>query len=162
MQVFVKQNNEILHLETTVGNIATTTNHPFYVIDKGWVAARDLTVGDEVYIIDGSSGFVTGLEIEKFAEPLVVYNLEVEGFHSYFVGDGVLVHNAYKPVKDGTYSAEIKPRETEFEEPHAHIYQGGKPVGRFFGKGWNDPSLNANTKVMKEFIDIQVLFKKHY
>ena len=51
LQVFVRQNNEILHLEMTVGNIDTTTNHPFYVIDKGWVAAGDLTMAMRFWLL---------------------------------------------------------------------------------------------------------------
>jgi len=100
LQVFVKQSDESLHLETTVGDIDTATNHPFYVIGKGWVAAVDLTIGDEVYTIDGDSGFVIGVEVEKLAEPMVVYNLEVDGFHSYFVGENsILAHNQCTVVK---------------------------------------------------------------
>lgn len=47
-KVYVHSVDEILHLYTDEGNIDTTTNHPFYVIGKGWVAAGDLAVGDEV------------------------------------------------------------------------------------------------------------------
>ena len=79
------------------GNIDTTTNHPFYVIGKGWVAAGDLAVGDEVFNLDGTTSTILGSEIEVLDEPILVYNLEVEDFHSYFVGCvPVLVHN-YKP-----------------------------------------------------------------
>ena len=50
--------------------------------------------GDEVYLIDVSTAFVTGAEIEKFAESIKVYNLEIADFNTYFVGDeAVLVHN---------------------------------------------------------------------
>jgi RHS repeat-associated protein len=94
-QVFTKETNEILHLETTEGEIDTTTNHPFYVIDKGWVAAGDLIVGDEVYTLDGIIGTVTNFKFEKLDKPITVYNLEVKDFHSYFVGNGILVHNKY-------------------------------------------------------------------
>ena len=95
LQVFVRQNNEILHLETSFGTISTTTNHPFYVVDKGWVAAGDLTIDDCVLTIYGNESSVTRRWIEKLDEPMVVYNLEVEGYNSYFVGYGLLVHNAY-------------------------------------------------------------------
>ncbi|MGN1137672.1 MAG: polymorphic toxin-type HINT domain-containing protein [Oscillospiraceae bacterium] len=45
MNVWVKETDEILHLETSDGGtIDTTTNHPFYVEEKGWVAASDLEV----------------------------------------------------------------------------------------------------------------------
>ncbi|ADU21973.1 polymorphic toxin-type HINT domain-containing protein [Ruminococcus albus] len=58
------------------------------------VAAGDLAVGDEIYQLDGSIAVVTGSQFEKLDVPVKVYNLEVEDFHSYFVGDvPVLVHN---------------------------------------------------------------------
>ena len=41
LTIYVKENDESLHLKTTEGDIDTTTNHPFYVISKGWVAAGD-------------------------------------------------------------------------------------------------------------------------
>ena len=58
------------------------------------VAAGDLAVGDEIYQLDGSIAVVTGSQFEKLDVPVKVYNLNVEDFHSYFVGDvPVLVHN---------------------------------------------------------------------
>jgi hypothetical protein len=93
-QVFVKESNEILHIETTEGEIDATTNHPFYVIGKGWVVAGDLVVDDEVHTLDGDTDTVTGLKFEKTNESIPVYNIEIEDFQSYFVGNGVLVHNA--------------------------------------------------------------------
>ena len=102
LTVYVKENDEILHLKTTEGDIDTTTNHPFYVIGKGWVAAGDLAVGDEVLTIDGPVGYVLSFELEKLDEPIPVYNIEVDDFHTYFVGDGngwVLVHNQYGETK---------------------------------------------------------------
>ena len=64
------------------------------MIGEGWVAAGDLEVGDEVYNLDGTVSVVIGSEVEKLDEPVLVYNLEVEDLHSYFVGCvPVLVHN---------------------------------------------------------------------
>ncbi len=83
-----------MHLYTDEGDIDTTSNHPFYVIGKGWVAAGDLAVGDEVYNLDGTTSTILGSKVEVLGEPLLVYNLEVEDLHSYFVGCvPVLVHN---------------------------------------------------------------------
>lgn len=98
LNVWVKEIDEILHVSTSDGEtIDTTTNHPFYVDSKGWVAAGDLDVGDILYTADGDEVEVTDIELEKLAEPITVYNLEVEDFHTYFVGEyGVLVHNSYK------------------------------------------------------------------
>ena len=93
-KVYVHSVDEILRLYTDEGDIDTTANHPFYVVGKGWVAAGDLVVGDEVYNLDETASAILGLEIEILDEPVLVYNLEVEDFHSYFVGCvPVLVHN---------------------------------------------------------------------
>jgi hypothetical protein len=102
--VFVKENREILHLEISNGEIiSTTTNHPFYVIYKGWVAAGDLEIGDEVFGLDGSILYITGYKLEWSSTPTIVYNFEVADFHSYFVGEfGVLVHNNNYKAGDKT------------------------------------------------------------
>lgn len=92
--VYVHDCDEILHLHTSCGDIDTTSNHPFYAIGKGWVTAGELESGDEVYRLDGSTAVVTGSELERLTESIKVYNLEVEDYHTYFVGDvPVLVHN---------------------------------------------------------------------
>ena len=94
VNVFVKETDEILHLQTTDGNIDTTTTHPFYVVDEGWKAAGDLKAGDEIYALDGSAITILSTSLEKLDEPIKVYNLEVADFHTYFVGNtGMLVHN---------------------------------------------------------------------
>ena len=104
-KVYVHAVNEVLHLYTDEGDIDTTANHPFYVVGKGWVAAGDLVVGDEVFNLDGTTSVVLGSAIEKLDEPVLVYNLEVEDFHSYFVGCvPVLVHNYCKPYDYGDYN----------------------------------------------------------
>ena len=102
LNVWVKETDEILHVSTYDGEtIDTTTNHPFYVEEKGWVAAGNLEIGDTLITADGDEVEVTDLELEKLAEPILVYNLEVEDFHTYFVGEyGVLEHNTYKVARN--------------------------------------------------------------
>lgn len=127
-KVYVHAVDEILHLGTTEGNIDTTTNHPFYVLGKGWVAAGDLVSGDEVYNLDGTTAVVLGSWLEKLDAPILVYNLEVEDFNSYFVGDvSVLVHN-YLATKDITAIAK-KLGYTKVKNRHSHgqaIYYNSK------------------------------------
>ena len=96
--VWVKQTDELVHVTTEDGEIIdTTSNHPFYVDGKGWVAAGDLEVGDELLAADGEHSEVTDVEFEKLDEPVTVYNLVVDDDHTYYVGkSGVLVHNTYK------------------------------------------------------------------
>ncbi len=122
-----------MHLYTDEGSIDTTANHPFYVIGKGWVAAGDLAVGDEVYNLDGTTSTILGSEIEVLDEPVFVYNLEVEDLHSYFVGCvPVLVHNYknedwnhhdkyYNQAEDDNLKTFIN----ELYRPDAHVGDGG-------------------------------------
>ena len=96
-EVYVHEVNQILHLSTSDGAIKTTSNHPFYVPEKGWIAAGDLTVGDAILQLDGTTAVVLFSEIEYLSENIRVYNLEVEDYHTYFVGEaGALVHNYSK------------------------------------------------------------------
>lgn len=120
LNVWVKETDEIIHVSTADGEtIDTTTNHPFYVENKGWVAAGDLEVGDVLVTADGNEVEVTDLELEKLAEPILVYNLEVEDFHTYFVGEfGVLVHNRCKLGQNMIDSGNTPP--IDGKKYHAH------------------------------------------
>ena len=127
-EVLVRENDELLHIETSRGAIDATTSHPFYVVGKGWVAAGDLAVGDGIQAISGDAGIVTGLKLEKLDKPISVYNLDVEDFHSYFVADGVLVHNVCV-AKEGNIRADVhKGGEPNHPRGHAHIREAGKKV----------------------------------
>lgn len=67
---------------------------PFYVIGEGCVASGDLSVGDEILSINSSVAIIPGSEIEKLDKSILVYNLEVADYNTFFVGDvPVLVHN---------------------------------------------------------------------
>ncbi|RRD63193.1 polymorphic toxin-type HINT domain-containing protein, partial [Fretibacterium sp. OH1220_COT-178] len=122
-EVFVRENDELLHIETSRGVVDATTSHPFYVVGKGWVAAGDLSVGDSIHAISGDAGIVTGLRLEKLDKPIPVYNLEVEDFHSYFVGSGVLVHNRCV-VKENDVKIEYYPG--DHDPLHFHVYGKGR------------------------------------
>ena len=67
------------------------------MLGKDWGAAGDLSAGDEIYLLDGSTAVITGSELEQLSETIKVYNLEVADFNTYFVGDkAILVHNECK------------------------------------------------------------------
>ena len=86
-----------------------TGEHPFYVENQGWVALKELKVGDVCF--DREQNLVIVKGIVRDGKHVEVYNIEVEGCHTYYIGkDGleVLVHNAC------TYSqAESAIREAE-------------------------------------------------
>ena len=97
-------------IELQVGGqlIETTAEHPFFVIEKGWVRARDLITGDMLVGHDDKQTPVESISTTERTE--TVYNLRVAEDHTYFVGSddwgfSVWVHNAYsyKKLADGTY-----------------------------------------------------------
>ncbi len=86
----------IVHVKTSDGkDINTTMFHPFMTEKEGrreWKAASNLQKGDNLITETGESVCVEEVRVEKLAERVTVYNLEVEDLHVYYVA-GVLVHN---------------------------------------------------------------------
>ena len=100
---------------------------------KGWTAAGDLIIGDAFYALSGDVGVVTDLTLEELVAPILVYDLDVADFDTYFVGDGVLVHNACV-IESGPYKAIVN-ESNELEFPHAHITKNGRRVAKFYADG---------------------------
>ena len=98
-EVFVRENDTLLRIETGSGDVDATTSHPFYVVGRGWVAAGDLSVGDAIRALSGDVRTVTALRLEKLESPIPVYNLDVEDFDTYFVTGSVLVHNECRKMR---------------------------------------------------------------
>ena len=76
--------------------IGLNQEHESYaVLSEKWVSAYKLKVGDKVLLSDGKYGIIISVKVEELAVPETTYNLEVEAFHTYFVGKNpVCVHNA--------------------------------------------------------------------
>jgi pretoxin HINT domain-containing protein len=95
-RTFVREVNETLVLTLADGQrIETTANHPFFVEGQGFVPAGRLGIG--TLIVTRAGPAVKLVKAEKKVGQTKVYNLEVDGFHSYFVGTGgtaLWVHNA--------------------------------------------------------------------
>jgi Pretoxin HINT domain len=77
----------LLDLYVNGRTIRTTAEHPFWVRDRGWVAAQQLEAGDELRALDGRWLKVDGLEGPKASE--TVYNMCVAEYHTYFIGDQI-------------------------------------------------------------------------
>ena len=72
--------------------LRVTPNHPIWSKKRGWIPVEQLTIGHVLAI--GYFGNVLVLKVQKTDETARVYNIEVDEFHTYFVGDlGVWVHN---------------------------------------------------------------------
>jgi hypothetical protein len=74
----------LLDLYVNGRTIRTTAEHPFWVRDRGWVAAQQLQAGDFLRAHDGRWLKVDGLEGPK--PSATVYNMCVAEYHTYFVG----------------------------------------------------------------------------
>jgi Pretoxin HINT domain len=92
LNTFVKQTSNLVDIYIDGEMITTTEEHPFWVPDVGWVAAKDLHAGSLL-----QTKYESWLDVDrvvKHSDTATVYNFEVEGFHTYFVSDlGLLVHN---------------------------------------------------------------------
>jgi Pretoxin HINT domain len=92
LELFSHTDYQLLNLVIDGETISVTPNHEFWVVDKGWLQAEDLGIGSLLQTEDGRTVDVDG--ITKREKSILVYNFEVDGFHSYFVSKfGVLVHN---------------------------------------------------------------------
>ena len=94
VQTFVNETTELVHVTVKGEEIVCTTEHPFYSPVKGWVAACKLRAGDILVTVNGEYVVVEKVQHEILESPVKVYNFEVEGFHTYYVGEtALLVHN---------------------------------------------------------------------
>ena len=97
VQTFINQTSELVHIELEDGEeITCTPSHPFYT-DNGWINAGELTEDSLLVDEEGNYIGISSLVTEYLEEPVNVYNFEVEDYHTYYVGDSIiLVHNACK------------------------------------------------------------------
>ena len=86
-----------LNLDGAAEPLTTTAGHPFWSLDRGgWVAAGELRAGERVATECGARRLRSRA---AGAAAAAVYNLEVAGTHSYFVGPQRLwVHNGCQVV----------------------------------------------------------------
>ena len=68
--------------------IQTTDEHPFFVEGRGWIGAGELAAGDQITTVDGAVATVISSISTRHGQSITVYNLEVEGAHTFFVWAG--------------------------------------------------------------------------
>ena len=95
VRTFVNQTNNLVYLQIAGDEIVTTSEHPFYVMEKGWVNAYQLKIGDKLIQQSGKIIILEDVHYQTLEDPIIVYNFEVEDWHTYYVSNcSVLVHNA--------------------------------------------------------------------
>ncbi|MCU4352359.1 HINT domain-containing protein [Acinetobacter ursingii] len=109
-RVFVVPNRRIYLLKTIdstgkENTIEVSDDHPFWVVDKKWVESIDLKVGDQ--LLDANNQVHKVVSFTETDRVETTYNLEVEGYHTYFAGDANMwVHNCnLKNVYNGIKNA---------------------------------------------------------
>ena len=81
----------------TIGTeiVEMSIKHELYIIDKGWVRAYNVKVGDKMLDSNGNEVEITNIEYTRYEEPIKTYNLTVDGNHNFFITNiQVLVHNS--------------------------------------------------------------------
>lgn len=74
--------------------IVSTKGHKYYLPEtKEWVSAAKLKAGIQILLSDGTYGIIEKVRSIHYDTPQTTYNFEVEDYHTYYVGSGVLVHN---------------------------------------------------------------------
>ena len=93
VEVYVNETNELTHIFVDGREIIATPEHPFYTPVYGWTSAAHLRAGDILVLVNGEYVVVEKIQHELLESPVKVYNFQVEDYHTYYVGVGVLVHN---------------------------------------------------------------------
>ena len=77
--------------------IGTTDEHPWRLVGGQWRETAELAPGDE--LVNTIQVRATVVSVTQTHHIESTFNFEVEGFHTYFVGNaGLLVHNLCKPL----------------------------------------------------------------
>ncbi|SHK11091.1 polymorphic toxin-type HINT domain-containing protein [Tepidibacter formicigenes] len=93
--IFVNTTDTLVHVFTENTEIETTKEHPFFVKNIGWKNAKDLKGEDVIVSYNDKEIVVKDVQIENLSDPVLVYNFEVDEYHTYFVSDdNLLVHNS--------------------------------------------------------------------
>ena len=131
--------------------IGLKQEHESYItLSEKWVSAYKLKVGDKVLLSDGKYGIIKSVEVEELAVPETTYNFEVEGFHTYFVGENsVCVHNAgcgdYKRLDEKKFMKDNNMDSEQFHKFKKNLLKNSEYPMKQYGKN-PDLWINKTTK----------------
>ncbi len=103
ISTFVVDTYQLIVIKINGKTIETTSEHPFWTQNRGWIKAGELLEEDILEDSEGNELEIEEISIVQLDNPIKVYNFEVADYHTYYVSDnGVLVHN--KPMKNPNIS----------------------------------------------------------
>ena len=147
VQTFVKETDTILYIKVAGEVIEATEQHVFYIDNVGWIPASMIEEGDKVVLQSGDKSTVEKIDKVVHNELIIVYNFEVEDFHTYFVSDAsVLVHNEGVCV-------EVKISKSKYPESAKHIedaIKNGQPEILTIDRDGSQKNRRASLKGIKK------------
>ena len=95
MSTFSRKTDQLVHLTFEDEEIVASLNHPFFVDGHGFVPAGDLWIGANCVSDDGELLTLSTIYREDVkVNPVEVFNIKVDDYHTYFVSElGLWVHN---------------------------------------------------------------------
>ncbi len=108
LQVTTRKPSPMVEIGVGKAAVLATRGHPFWVCGQGWKMAKQLQVGWQLHTVSGPAAIerlqqapAAGLWYDQLKqrpdakpEDVLSYNLVVDEFHTYFVGDArLLVHD---------------------------------------------------------------------
>ncbi|MFF3841185.1 polymorphic toxin-type HINT domain-containing protein [Streptomyces sp. NPDC001930] len=145
--------------------MVTTPGHKVHVVGRGWTLAMHLRPDDLVIGADRTAGRVASVRDRDEHAALVVYDLTVEGLHTFFVGTrgatsrSVLVHNCLNllahesPTAGHTIADHVRPTgQAAIDLAKEKLRKN--PDGPGINSVWNDlPTAQAAVdEAMKKFL----------
>jgi len=120
-----------------VETISATAEHPFFVEGVGWVELGQVGVGTEIVTHTGPNLVVRSVTRERHPDGVPVYNIGVEGTHSYFVRQGQHSQGTVSAYSSGVWVHNnwCAPR---VGGPNQKPYD--LALGKADGKGFLDPN----------------------
>jgi hypothetical protein len=76
LNAFRKETKKVVEIRLTNKLIQTTPDHPFWIINKGWIEAGKLNIDDK--LLDEHKQEVSIISLKIIDKEIPVYNLEVE------------------------------------------------------------------------------------
>ena len=130
VETYVNETDELIHLHVNGEKIVCTPTHPFYSPVKGWTDAVQLRAGDILVLVNGDYVVVEKVQHEILEAPVMVYNFQVEDYHTYYVASsGVLVHNKCFDPKTNSSKAALLNNKSK-----AYLQDSGEYVGQYIAK----------------------------
>ncbi len=118
-QVYTNQANELVTILIGDTALKCTPSHTFYT-NNGWKSACDLVVGDRILSSDSEFVEIQELETCSYTSPITTYNICVDSYHTYLVGnEGYVTHNGcnVNKYKDQTIKFDDPENFPEFVNP---------------------------------------------